>query len=132
MKHLFSRKLSLSEAYKQRFVVSGCSWLVYAVSNLFGNIPCRIISIVALLIAIVSTAAFFRKVENEDEMAIKHIYRAKANTHDCMFAVLLICVIISLVGAQFRVDLNDVYGFVLGISNLLTGCLFMHFEKVGD
>lgn len=130
-KHLFG-KLSLIQSYKLRYTVNGFAWLVYAISHLFDNIVCKIICVLALSIAVICTYAFFRNGEEEDEMALSHIYRAKAYTIDLLHVAVLVIGMISLWGVDFLVHLNDVYGFIVAAVNILIGCIFVHLEKVGD
>ena len=127
-----SKKLSLAQSYKLRYTVNGIAWLVYSICHLFDNIACRLIGCVAMVVAIICLVSFFRQGEEEDEMAMKHIYRAKAFSFDIILGGILIFGIISMVGADLKFNLNDIYGFVVGVANIFIGYIFSHLEKVGD
>lgn len=136
MEELVSMKkfenLSLAQSYKLRYTINGIAWLVYSFFRLFDNIASRLICIAAMVVVIICLVSFFRKGEEEDEMAMKHIYRAKAHSFDVIFGVVLILGLISVAGANFQFNLNDVYGFVVAATNIFIGCIFSHLEKVGD
>ena len=129
---MFTKNFSLTTAYRMRYTINGLAWLAYAVLHLFSNKVCNVLSAVALVIAILCAVMYLKKGEAEDEMAVKHLFKAKAYTQDMMYFVFLIVGLVSLLGGNLIITVNYVYGFVIAFTNFFTGILFAWFEKVGD
>ena len=129
---MFKKNLSLTTAYRMRYTINGLSWLVYAILHLFSNRVCNILSAIALVFAILCSVLYLKKGENEDEMAIKHLFKAKAYTQDILYVTVLLIGLVSILGGNLIIPVNYVYGFVIAITNFFIGILFAWFEKVGD
>ena len=69
--------LTIKKNITLRYTVTGCAWLLYGILALIPNTISKIISIVSLLIAVISSIlVFIKKTENDDEMSRFHFSRA--------------------------------------------------------
>ncbi len=126
--------MSLSKKYSIRYTLDGAIWLLYAVLNLVPggkllNIFCAMILFIAVICSCVSLLA---KADPEDEMSEHNMRRAKAMTLDIFISVFLIFGIITLLMGGYSMDIRKLYPFVVGVVQLLTGILFVLFERAGD
>ncbi len=70
--------LSVTQKYTIRYIINGCLWLLYAISNLVPLKPIRIIGAVLLFVsAICSFYTLLVRQESDDEMSIQHIWALK-------------------------------------------------------
>lgn len=132
MKEILCGKLSLTESFKFRYVVSGLSWFVYAICNLFENSICHSISIFALIMAMASILLFFRRGEAFDEMATRHLECAKAFTLDLMYIFIILLGISSILGLNININFQGAYAFLIAGMDLFIGYKFFKLEKVGE
>lgn len=126
--------MSLSKNYNLKYTLNGVAWLVYAVLNLMPNtVVVLSLSVVALFIAVVTSCiAIWGKTDNEDEMSILHLAKAKASTLDIIIIVFMIIGIVSIFFKDLTVQIYKLYSFVIGIVQLLTGVYFWIEERTSD
>ena len=127
--------------YKVTGILSGGAWLGGAVCSLFDSIP---VSILATIFALIGTiVAVFRvfwikrtKMEDFDEMAETNLTKAKAFALSVLQTCVLPIMIISLLNATGKVNINigahTVALFALGIGEIATGMKFLSLERNGD
>ena len=135
-----TKELSVTNQIRIRYAMHGVAWMVAGIFKFFDNIPCRIISGVALLISIFLLIKFmFADREMEDEMAELNLYKAKAITLD-LIKIIVCMLIISLTMINLIFDINlfsasiksiivPILFIVMGIENFLIGVIFNHFDK---
>ena len=83
--------LTIKKNITLRYIVTGCAWLLYGILALIPNTISKIISIVSLLIAVISSIlVFIKKTENDDEMSRFHFSRA------CEISILITLIVVLL------------------------------------
>ncbi len=114
-------------------IVDGIAWCLFGIFFLFDNIPCKVLAIISILIAITSTGiATFSKHEEDDEMSIKHMHHARSRSYSIIMATVALIGIVSMIGNDITISYRLIYPFVLGIGEIIVGIYFVVYEKVGD
>ena len=109
--------LSITQKYTIQYVINGCLWLLYSISNLISLKPIKIIGAVILFIsAFCSFYTLLAKQESDDEMSIQHILSAKSMSLEILLCSMMIVGILSV---------------FISASQILPGLLFLKFEKEG-
>ena len=121
--------LSVTQKYTIRYIINGCLWLLYSILNLIPFKPIKTLGTVLLLISTVcSFYALLGRQESDDEMSIQHINLAKSMCLD-----ILICSIMTagIVSGFVSFPFYKIYGFFVGASQIISGLLFLKYEKEG-
>lgn len=127
------KEMSVMKQSVLKNFIDGAAWCLYGGFALFDNIPCRIISIIFLVVAIASCGlALFAKQEEDDEMSTLHMRHAKSTSYSIMIAAVAIIGIISIVKNDMVFNYRHIYPFVLGVAEIIVGICFAVYEKVGD
>ena len=129
--------LTIKKNITLRYTVTGCAWLLYGILALIPNTISKIISIVSLLIAVISSIlVFIKKTENDDEMSRFHFSRAcEISILITLIVVLLsdmICSIITVFQSNFVLSYQTMTPFLLATIQICIGACFYYFEKEGD
>ena len=139
------KKISLIKSKSFYYFLDGTGWLLYAFLSFFDNSVISIISSVVLVIClIISTYMLFISDEPEDEMSRYNLMKSKAKTLD--FTRIIICALFLLASLMLLIfnKLNlkfdnisiSIYRFVvfalLGVTQIITGSLFIKYEKDGE
>lgn len=121
--------LSITQKYTIQYVINGCLWLLYSISNLISLKPVKIIGAVILFIsAFCSFYTLLAKQESDDEMSIQHILSAKSMSLEILLCSMMIVGILSIF---ISFPFFKAYGFFVSASQILPGLLFLKFEKEG-
>ena len=89
--------LSITQKYTIQYVINGCLWLLYSISNLISLKPVKIIGAVILFIsAFCSFYTLLAKQESDDEMSIQHILSAKSMSLEILLCSMMIVGILSV------------------------------------
>ena len=129
--HIMNKKetLSITQKYTIQYVINGCLWLLYSISNLISLKPVKIIGAVILFIsAFCSFYTLLAKQESDDEMSIQHILSAKSMSLEILLCSMMIVGILSVF---ISFPFFKAYGFFVSASQILPGLLFLKFEKEG-
>lgn len=124
-----AKTLSVIERYTIRYIINGFLWFMYSIFNLLPNRSAHIISAILLLIsALCSFYIIFAKQQADDEMSLQHIGAAK---NLCFEILLLAMIIVGIVSIFIPFLFSLVYGFFVAGSQILTGIIFLKYEKEG-
>lgn len=134
------KELSVTKQIRIRYAMHGIAWMVTGLFKFFDNIPCRCISIIALIISVFLLVKFlFADREMEDEMAEQNLYKAKAATLDILKIIVCVALIImtaidfvfeiELLSANLKNIIVPILFIIMGIENLLIGVIFNHYDK---
>lgn len=138
-----NKKIGLIESRILTYIGNGSAWLAYGVLSLFDNIVCVILSTVFLLCGIVSLILGMSSQEKDDEMSKHNLLKAKATTMDWLKIIILVVLMLnsvlgllhtifpSLNEAVF-VSIKTVVPMIIGVSEIMTGSLFLKYERDGD
>jgi uncharacterized membrane protein len=130
-----NRRLALSTIYFIRYCMTGLMWTVYGVLNFFDddNMYLKIISTICMALAVISTlASLFIRQDREDYASRLHLMKACTLT---LFIILLVVMATSTLSAfvpKNMFDFNLLYPFIIGLTLMLIGVLFIYCEKWGD
>ncbi len=136
---IFKRKeLSYVNSIIFKYLLNGCGWFFYAVTYIFKEyFIFDILSIVFILLSVLSTLiVLITKHEDEDEMALFNLHKAKAITYDLSYLTLLcigMCVLLFHNTATF--DFMLIYPAIVGSAGaleIIMSCIFIYLERVGD
>ena len=133
-------KLSITNQFRIRYFLHGCTWIIAGVFKFFDNSPCRIICSISLAISVFLLVKFmFANRELKDEMAEQNLYKAKAAAMDLFrIGICVVLLIFVTLNRFFDAALGEVniYSVIvpilfieMGIENLLIGVYFNHFDK---
>lgn len=118
-------------------VVVGTAWIGFGISGFFDNKMSSIIGAILLLTA--SAAIFFSifaKTQGSDEMSRFHLIKARAATLKIFLLIILfvylVIYILKALSIPFSLSLLEFVPFILGIINILSGALFIKYERNGD
>lgn len=121
--------LSVTQKYTLRYIINGCLWLLYSIFNLIPSKPIEILGTVLLLISTVcSLYVVLGKQEADDEMSIKHINLAKSMCLDILICSIMVAGIVS---CFVSIPFYKTYGFLIAASHIISGLLFLKYEKEG-
>ncbi len=121
--------MSVTQKYTIRYVINGCLWLLYSISNLIPFKPVGFIgSILLFFSAICTFYTLLVKQESDDEMSIQHILVAKSISLDLLLYSIMIAGITS---TFISFPFYKTYGFFVAASQILPGLLFLKYEKEG-
>ncbi len=121
--------LSVTQKYTLRYIINGCLWLLYSIFNLIPSKPIEILGTVLLLISTVcSFYVVFGKQESDDEMSIQHINLAKSLCLDILICSIMVAGIVS---SFVSIPFYKTYGFLIAASLIISGLLFLKYEKEG-
>lgn len=138
-----NKKIGLIESKTLLYVGNGTAWLAYGVFSLFDNTVCKILSIVFLLCGITSLILGMTSREKDDEMSKHNLLKAKATTMDLtkisILFVLMINTVLGLLHTFFPslnetifVSIKTVVPMIIGILEIVTGVLFLKYERDGE
>lgn len=121
--------LSVTQRYTIRYTINGIFWLLFSILNLTHYKPLQILGGIFLMLASVCTfITIFAKQEPDDEMSYEHIWVAKSISLEIIFCAMMLIGILSMfVSFPF----NKAYGFFIAGSQILSGLLFLKYEKGG-
>lgn len=121
--------LSVTQKYTLRYIINGCLWLIYSFFNLIPSKPIEILGTVLLLISTVcSFYVVLGKQESDDEMSIQHINLAKSLCLDILICSIMVAGIVS---NFVSIPFYQTYGFLIAASHIISGLLFLKYEKEG-
>ncbi len=121
--------LSVTQKYTLRYIINGCLWLLYSIFNLIPSKPIEILGAVLLLISTVcSFYVVLGKQESDDEMSIQHINLAKSLCLDILICSIMVAGIVS---SFVSIPFYKTYGFLIAVSHIISGLLFLKYEKEG-
>ena len=138
------KKMNLVTSRCVTYLTKGLGWLMYTVVSIFDNPICSLIaSLILLACVIVSITSIFSTNEPDDEMSRYNLMKAKADTLDrlnVIFALILAVVsaiallhrYIPVVSETINVNLMLIIPLTLGITDTVTGLLFVKYEKDGE
>lgn len=138
-----SRKISLIESRILMYIGNGIAWFVYGVLSFFNNVVCDILSAVFLVVGIIVLILGMSSKEKDDEMSRHNLLKAKANTMDLLKIIILIVLSISSAIGIMRtlfpslneivfLSIKTVVPLIIGGSEIMTGSLFLKYERDGD
>lgn len=139
-----SKEISLVKSKFVTYFVNGIGWLAYAVLSLFNNKICSLMASVILLICVVlSFWGLHASNEEDDEMSLQSMYKAKALTIDwfkpVLCLIMLLLIVLELLSRFFPViDYNIevratlIVPIIMGVIDVLVGLLFVKYEKDGE
>lgn len=138
-----NKKIGLIESRILVYIGNGSAWLAYGVLSLFDNIVCGILSTVFLLFGITSLLLGMSSKEKDDEMSKHNLLKAKAHTMDLLKIIILAILVINSVLALLHtiipslnenifVSIKTVVPMIIGASEIMTGSLFLKYERDGD
>lgn len=121
--------LSVTQKYTIRYIINGCLWLLYSISNLVPFKPIRIIGSVLLFVsAICSFYTLLVRQESDDEMSIQHIWAAKSMSLEILLCSMMT---VGIISGFISFPFYKAYGFFVAASQILPGLLFLKYEKEG-
>ena len=133
-------KISLSTSKCIAYIANGIGWLLFCILSMFDNQICSLIASVVLVICVVMSITSCRFTnEVEDEMSEYNLMKAQAAT--MYWLKTIICVILLLFaliklfnfdGINYKADLSFVISMVFATTEILTGILFVKYEKDGE
>ena len=121
--------ISVTKKYTIQYIINGCLWLLYSISNLIPYKPFRFAG--AILLFASSVCYFyiiFAKQESDDEMSIQHIWAAKSFSLEILICSIMI---VGIISGLTTFSFYKAYGFFVAASQILSGLLFLKFEKEG-
>ena len=138
-----NKKIGLIESKILVYIVNGSAWLAYGVLSLFDNIVCVILSTVFLLCGIVSLLLGMSSQEKDDGMSKHNLLKAKATTMDWLKIIILVVLMINSVlgllhtifpslNESLFVSIKTVVPMIIGVSEIMTGSLFLKYERDGE
>jgi len=127
-----SKEISVTRQIFIMKIVCGICWIITGICMLFDSILARIVACFALS-GIIIAMLFVRscKREETDEMAEKHMYLAKSQVLDYTMMILVVLGIVVLF-VDISFDFRKVFYFIFGLLELITGLVFLYYEKVGE
>lgn len=121
--------MSVTQKYTIRYVINGCLWLLYSISNLIPFKPVGFIGSILLFFGAICTFyTLLVKQESDDEMSIHHILVAKSISLDLLLCSIMI---VGITSAFISFPFYKTYGFFVAASQILPGLLFLKYEKEG-
>lgn len=120
-----------------RETVNGSLWCIAAIFAIFDTIPCKIISVILLFLALASQVfSIWGKFEKSDEMAASNLREAKALTLDYLRIIVMIIYILFLLFPKdvlaswnWNQIICPALAFMIGLPEVLTGLLFKRIEE---
>jgi uncharacterized membrane protein len=121
--------MSITKQYSIRYFFNGLAWLLFSIFNLSENQIVNFIgSMFMLLAAICTFITLLPNRESDDEMSLKHIRLAKSISLDLTVLFLMAVGVCSLF-PQNSINYKYIYGFIISVSQIISGVLFHMFEK---
>lgn len=133
-------ELSITDQIKIRYAKHGFSWILTGILRFFDNIPCRILSTIALAVSIYFLVKYmFANKEAEDEMATQNLWKAKAYTLDQMKIIFCLALLAMttlnfftnqyFLAANIEQVLVPIAFLIMGVENFLIGIIFHYLDK---
>lgn len=126
------------------YLTNGIGWLLYGILSIFKNPIFTIASCIVLLICVIwSIISLVISTEPEDEMSKYNLMKAKAATTDrlkLILCIILLFITVAKISIKSIPFINDhitvgialVIPLLLGVTEIMTGLLFVKYEKDGE
>ena len=138
-----TKKIGLIESKILLYIGNGSAWLLFGIFSIFDNAICDIMGSICLFCGCSSIIISNSSKEKDDEMSKHNMMKAKATAMDLLKIIIAFVLVIdavigvlhiffSEIGDSVKVGLSTTIPMILGITEIMTGCLFLKYERDGE
>ena len=138
-----NKELGLVESKCLLYIGNGIAWLLFGIFSIFDNAICDIMGSICLFCGCSAIIISNSSKEKDDEMSKHNLLKAKAVAMDLL--KIIICFVLLISGVlgilhiflpemkdSVKVGLSTTIPMILGIAEIMTGCLFLKYERDGE